>query len=350
MMREQTRRAGGCVVVVAATISMAAAAAPQVSGPDEHGFRWATIGAPGNRDTLPSELPDAPWLTPMGGVDYRYRMATTEVTGSMWFEFVQAYRPYVGADRGRPYFTGPALFRGFDSEGLPTYTMDARFEDMPIGVGWRYAARFVNWLHNGKPVGDDLTEAAFAQGVYDTSTFSTNPDNSINDNTTAASGARYWIPTHDEWIKAAYYDPNHYGEGEGGYWVHPNGQNEPLTPGAPGEPGAQTGAGYLDGNGIVIPVGAYPDVDQPWGLLDVSGGSSEWTSTIAESPVPMGMYVHGTRTGTVNHDIFDAIDIFGSGRPHDLHGIRLASPIPSPGAFPVLLLAWWRGSFTRKRR
>lgn len=341
-------------IIVAVVAASCAFAAPKVGGPDELGISWATIGAPGNRHTEAWELPntpplDPPLVNPMGGVKHRYRMATTEVTNGLWFQYVQAYRPYVGSEFASQSFTGGAIiFMGFESSGLPRYTLSQHFENTAVRIGWRHAARFVNWLHNGTPTGDDLTEAAFTQGVYDAATFTTNPDGTINDNTTAAKGAKYWIPTQDEWIKAAYYDPNRYGEGEGGYWPQPNGQVEPLVPGFPGEPGAQTSAGIhpkAPGPGTgPIPVGAYPDVNAPWGLLDVSGGAPEWTSTLGYGPVNIiGMFSHGTANGTVMHEYFDMIDIFGLGRPHDQRGVRLASPIPNLGtayllvAFPIYL-------------
>jgi|LakMenE18May11ns_1017448.scaffolds.fasta_scaffold9843873_1 hypothetical protein len=33
-------------------------------------------------------------------------------------------------------------------------------------------------------------------------------------------GARYWVPSENEWYKAAYYDPNKSGSGVGGYWSY----------------------------------------------------------------------------------------------------------------------------------
>ena len=84
------------------------------------------------------------------------------------------------------------------------------------GITWRTAAKFSNWLHNDKA----SSIAALQDGAYDTSTFTTNPNQTFNDQLTHHPVAKFWIPTLDEWIKAAHYDPNRYGPGEGGYWEY----------------------------------------------------------------------------------------------------------------------------------
>ena len=53
-------------------------------------------------------------------------------------------------------------------------------------IGFLEAARFANWLHNGQ--GNGSTET----GAYD-----------ISDGIKRQPDARYWIPTENEWYKAA---------------------------------------------------------------------------------------------------------------------------------------------------
>lgn len=76
----------------------------------------------------------------------------------------------------------------------------------------------------------------------------------------------------DEWIKAVYFDPDHGGTGQAGWWDQPNGSDTPLIPGLPGE-GETTADLFTDDGAWFIPLGSYPDVQSPWGLLDVSGGA-----------------------------------------------------------------------------
>ncbi|MGD9693715.1 MAG: SUMF1/EgtB/PvdO family nonheme iron enzyme [Phycisphaerales bacterium] len=299
--------------------------------PPSYGHDFVTIGAPGNRATLPDEVPFRPWMQ-VGAVNYEYRMARTEITGSQWFEFVQAYAPYVGADFGSDLFSsGAIIFRGFGTNGVPTYTMDPIFNNVSIAMGWRYAARYCNWLHNGKA----LTRDAFENGAYDTATFTNNPDGTVNDQSSRSPGALFWIPSEDEWVKAAYYDPNKHGLGLEGYWRHPGGQDTPLQGGLPGEPGAQTSAPITQ-PGFRPDVGSYPDVSAPWGLLDVSGGTVEWTETW--SMLNRFRIARGSRTGIGSfYYLSDQIDSSGAGLPNaSTFGLRIASTVPGAGAFPLL--------------
>jgi len=74
----------------------------------------------------------------------------------------------------------------------------------PVGdISWRVAAMYCNWLHNDKR----NDRAAFLNGAYDVITFGYS-GSTFTDQRTHTAGARYWIPTQDEWIKATRYDLN----------------------------------------------------------------------------------------------------------------------------------------------
>ncbi len=98
------------------------------------------------------------------------------------------------------------------------------------GISWRDAAMFVNWLNNGKQAALD----SLMHGAYDVNTFGTNPDGTFTDQLTHSPGARFWIPTFDELLKSFHYDPNKFGQGQGGWWQQPNGTDTPLISGPPG--------------------------------------------------------------------------------------------------------------------
>ncbi|TVQ61508.1 MAG: hypothetical protein EA379_06115 [Phycisphaerales bacterium] len=308
----------------AALIAILAAASAHAGKAPDYGLNWVTIGAPGNRGALASELPTRPQLAGLGAVDYRYRMTRTEVTHTQYFNFVQAYAPYVssGHTNSVRFHGGSAHLVGFQN-GVPQYQFNADHPHLASQMSWQYAARFVNWLHN-----DKVSEQwAFESGVYDTSFFGQGP-NSI---ATRSSDAKYWIPSIDEWAKAAHYDPNRYGEGQEGYWLYPYQSEVPLQGGPPGS-GAMTNAGNDWGAPSSMPVGSYPHADSPWGLLDVSGGAREWL----EDGEPFGnnllRLVAGSALGQPSHNT-DRLDRYGEGFEHlSVHGLRIASAIPSPGA------------------
>src|SRR5690606_20365357 len=116
----------------------------------------------------------------------------------------------------------------------------------------------------------------------DTSTFHTNPDGTITDQPTRSPGARFWIPSFDEWVKGGYYDPDRYGEGEPGYWLHPGRSQTPLVSGLPWE-GGETNGGVdlLVSHDPARNVGSYPHVRSAWGLMDISGGATEWIEQLS---------------------------------------------------------------------
>lgn len=296
----------------------------------DYGFDWCTVGAPGNR---PATEEDSSLLQDrsIGAVNYDYRLTRTEVTVSQWLEFVDAYAPYYDGFRGDTAFTSVHIFAtSLDPSQAPDYVMIPGRESYPANMSWHMAARYCNWLHNGKV----NEQWAFESGAYDTSTFGMGPDGAT-DQLTRSPGARFWIPSLDEWTKAAFYDPDRNGPGQGGYWFFPDQSDDPLIPGLP-EDGGTTNAGIPGFD--YLPVGMYPDAQSPWGLLDMSGGLSEWTGT-SDGGFQRRRYQKGTGTlGGIYFSLFDRLDVFypdlGSG-----NGLRVASVVPAPGVALMWLSA-----------
>lgn len=311
----------------------------------DYGLSWSTVTHAGNRPANAAEAPDfyrptlpSPILA--GSVGYEYRISTTEVTTAQWAEFVRAYAPF---------YAGPYNDAGFTSVwinyvGNGQFNVPAGTEQWPASVSWRMAARYCNWLHNGK-----VNQAsAFESGAYDTSTFApASPGSPFdNDQRTRSPGASFWIPSGDEWIKAAYYDPDRYGPGLDGYWRRPGRSDAPLRPGLPAD-GGQTSGGLTYFLGL--PVGMYPGVTSPWGLLDVSGGVSEWTETaeIPFNPTIRNVVGSSSGDGTTYLDNLNAYP--GSdGGLGSLYGLRLASTVPTPtSALSITVLGL---ALTQRRR
>jgi len=227
-------------LLVGCNVALALATTAHAQAPS-HGHDFVTIGAPGNRNTIPKEVPLDPTIS-QGKVDYVYRMTRTEITVAQWNEFLNAYEPFAPDPRD-PDLLGRYLFRNTGGGG---YTPWPGTEQYPTNMSWRYAARYANWLHNDKA----NNAAAFESGAYDTSTFTQNPNGSYNDQRSRSPGAKFWIPSLDEWIKAAYYDPDRYGPGEEGYWRNPGSQQELLMSGYPHNGGeGQTNAVTFPTNG-----------------------------------------------------------------------------------------------------
>lgn len=247
----------------------------------DYGFQWAVIGDPGNRATRPEEVPFEPELQ-IGAVGYEYRMAKTEVTIGQWLEFVNAYTPHYTGSLGDVGFTGFTI-------GWVVDHWEA-FEplDHPARMSWEHAARYCNWLTNGKAT----TREAFERGAYDTSTFTRNPDGSYNHQLAHDPDAMFWIPTWDEWVKAAHWDPAKNG-GEGGYWLYPTTSDTAPISGPPGF--GETNAGDF---GFLTPVGSYPGTQSPWGLLDTSGGVHELLESTIDPPK---LRRHRLSKGTAAH-------------------------------------------------
>jgi hypothetical protein len=222
-------------------------------------------------------------------------------------------------------------------------------------MGWRWAARYTNWLHNDKALSLD----AFQSGAYDASTFGTEIGEygftEYTDQSTRSDGARFWIPSEDEWVKAAYYDPNRFGEGQGGYWRYPGMSDDPLIT-APPDLGGETNAGgfwYGGENSGELPfdVGQFPNAASYYGVLDISGGEGEFTETWSNDD-------NRARRALGSDYFLEAklIPEFDDIEPWVLDsvppttpffGFRLAMAIPSPGLItlaPVML-----GHFFQRR-
>ncbi|MCC5822293.1 MAG: formylglycine-generating enzyme family protein [Phycisphaerales bacterium] len=317
------------VIVIAATTVAAAAS------PDDH-FDWVTIGEPGNIG-----YPGGPVgiSAGRGSVDYEYRIGRTQVTAGQWLAFYNTFSVQSGqlAQTLRPAFW-PA-YQDFSYQGpgdryefFPTLHHP---ELSPIGINWRQAAMFCNWLHNGH----SSDPASLLNGAYDTATFTYNEDtNTFNDQATRHPDARYWIPSLDEWLKAAHYDPNKNGQGPG-WWEYAHSSDAPPVYGMPGEGDVarqltQEQMIQLAGPGaspLYIPLGLYPDVQSPWGLLDLLGGNREFVEDWdPDAPNFWRLGKFSTNGPLPNDYMWDQAWYFDTWHVGRAGSFRIASAIPCP--------------------
>jgi len=331
--------------VVCGTGVAAGAALGQAGGGT---LEWATIGAAGNK---PLDRLDAGWLADTlgrGGVGYEYRMGRTEITTGQWVEFLNSVNGLRedGSQFFTPYGWGAEIDPGYSGPGRRYRLRTDRGDDaalIPVaGIEWRSAARYCNWLHNGK----QSDPASLASGAYDTSTFGEEINGwSFTDQHTRSEGAKYWIPSLDEWLKAAYYDPQRVNEDGslGGWWTQPNGSDDPLTYGLPGEAGAESSAGLgLDPFDEFLPVGQYEAMG-PWGLYDVSGGVGEWTEEVHSLLATNAERIYlgsSSSSGIQGAWVNDHIWSYGASVPsgNTWVGFRIASAVPSPNGFGLICL------------
>lgn len=330
-------------VTAAIGISVATAACCAQVDPVS-GIDFVTITAPGN----------APWpggfdddrARGRGRVDYDYRIGRYEVNTTQWVEFFNAAFDRPANDQFFPNLFPPDFWSAVGAAptvpGGQRWRVPAGAEMNAVGsISWRTAAMYCNWLHNDKA----LNREAFLSGAYDVSTFGyVGNTGEFTDQFVRSPGAKYFIPSWDEWLKAVHYDPakvNSDGS-VGGWWEYGNGTNQPFVGGAPGTlvngQLATANFGFLDGpvSPFSVPLGAYGTTN-PWGLYDVAGGTSEWTEEVIFSTgLPYDRVFEGTAwvTGS-GTSIADSITRRGGGSPPSsfgyLFGFRVAAVVPGPG-------------------
>lgn len=321
----------------AVLLSVAGAAGTALADVDPlSGIDLVRVGAVGNRAY---DGPDPFGLvTGRGSVGYEYSIGRFEITTSQWLEYVNTFTarsdPLLISQVGFPVHWGAGVDSTYSGPGV-RYTLRpvANAGMLPVAsITWRQAAMYCNWLHNGKSA--DLS--ARLNGAYDASTFAFTSQGVWTDQAAHSPGARYWIPTLDEWMKAVHFDPIASGpNGEvGRWWLQPNGTDTALTYGPPGQ--GQANSGFeLPGNGHWnIPLGSYPQTVTPWGLLDASGGTAEWTESIYITGSIRGRILDGSAAGLSQNQSSDFLYWHGSDSPASgggVFGFRIASSVPSPG-------------------
>ena len=346
------------VFVCAAMVAGAAPLPPPPPGvqiSSAYGMEFSTIGSTGNAPytgLLGSEFPHYP----RASVSYEYRIGRTEVPTFLWMEFVNTflYRTPAGNTFAVPGTWGATL----DPSNPRHYILDPRIVNaaqIPVtDFTWREAAMFCNWLHNDKS--SDLV--AITRGAYDTSTFGSGRPGGgggFTDQLVHSPGAKFWIPTLDEWQKAGYFDPNRYGPAQPGYWLYPHRSDEAPISGPPGE--GQTNANFeLEGGAQrLIPLASYGDIQSPWGLFDVSGAAAEWIETAHPvhdffTGLPTDRFYGGSQLGLYPPDPLDNIQQPSSSWP-DVHsaGLRIAAAIPGPTP-GILFICLGPLAFSPRRR
>lgn len=229
---------------------------------------WVTVGDAGNiSDT--EVMNDG--TTGYGSVSYVYWIGKYEVTNSQYCEFLNAVAredPYglYNPDMSRGVWDTGGIIRVSTSNGN-LYSVKAGRGNNPVNyVSWYDALRFANWLHNGRPDGPQNTDTT-EDGAYTFSgATSVGPRN---------LGAKVFLPSEDEWYKAAYYKA---GGIDAGYWDYATqSDTRPSLVTPPGGANSANG-GNAPADGLTD-VGAYVNSVSAYGTYDQNGNLSEWTET-----------------------------------------------------------------------
>lgn len=299
-----------------------------------------------------------------------FRIARTELTTASWADFLStftrqySYETLATMDNGRwtwmvdgPVIFGGALVPAQSGVGNQwVHGFNGRVNTSLIavqGISLVQGAMYCNWLQNGQQsnFGSLMTGAYDLTGIVGTQTGILH----------RSAGAQFFIPSLDEWLVAAHYDPNRNGQGQGGYWEFPTTSDTAPIYGPPGI--GQANAGFerfddgYDPGGIglwaaAIGVGSYPTVQSPWGLLDTAGGAFETLESLGYSD--SGTYLlEGSRYGNVDgfqNSMFDMLGYYSEGQSlrSGSGGLRIAAVVPAPVVLPAL--GMWCTLRTRRRR
>jgi formylglycine-generating enzyme required for sulfatase activity len=283
---------------------------------------WSPVGNPGN---APDSVADENGIQ-HGSVPYSYRIDKYDVTNDQYAEFLNTKDPTglnaLGLwNSGMSDATfGGIIFNNSNAAGSK-YTLIAGRENHPVNfVSWYDTIRFANWLNNGQGNGDTETGAYTIKGgtpiPVDPFSITRNP------------GARVFLPTEDEWYKAAYYDP-----GTDSYFQYATSDNS--TPIASGPTGLANHANYNNVVGNLTNVGAYAGTTSPYSAFDMLGNVYQWNEA-SFSGSARG--VRGSSFDSVSGFLDSSINY--ASFPTDqlsIVGFRVAS-VPEPATIMMLAL------------
>jgi sulfatase modifying factor 1 len=290
---------------------------------------WVTVGDPGNvGDTTGN-----PNLA--GAVADSFQIMKYEFTNQQYTDFLNSvaatdtyslYNVSMDSDaRGGITQSG--------ASGSYTYAVKSNMGDKPVNyVSWFDAARVSNWLMNGA-TGTSSTET----GAYTLSGSTSGNAPAVN------SGATFYIPTENQWFKAAYYKG---GSTNAGYWNYATQRDTAPTRVNATTVGTGTSGGaspVISGNfanydnqaswnnsqtGNVTTVGTNGGASA-YGAFDMSGNVAEWNDQTGAD---------GSLRGWRGSDWFGLAGGLSSssrGVEYPSHtsskvGFRLASPVAVP--------------------
>lgn len=303
-------------------------------------IEMVAVGNPGNAADPEDGDNNTDGVQNFGAVADEFQIGKYEVNLDQYAEFLNAvaatdtydlYNAGMGTDQN---------IAGIQQNGSApnfTYTVIGSGKRPVTYVSWFDAARFCNWLHNGCPKGAQDASTT-ERGAY------TLDGATSGVNFPRQAGAKYFIPSENQWYKAAYHDPR--SEASGGppgddqYWLYPTmSDTVPDNVIGPGTNQANfydgaysvTQEGTRDANqNYLTDGGTYPGSASYYGTFDQGGNVHEWTEAVIDPPA--GSSNRGGRGGAWTR----AANVLSSHTrfrwaPFDSDidlGFRVASPAP----------------------
>jgi sulfatase modifying factor 1 len=286
--------------------------------------------------------------TGYGAVNYGYAIGKYEVTLNQYTEFLNAvaatdtyglYNRSMGTDLN---------VRGISRSGVSgsySYSVIGNRNRPVTYVSWYDSARFVNWLHNGQPVGLQ------AAGTTETGAYTLTGNSGL---ITRNSGWTYSLPSENEWYKAAYHQPVGLGGDSDNYWLYPTANNaipnsrigslsDPNSGNFYRNDGIANGfnGGYAVNQSTAFPTsnaltaaGAFSLADSFYGTFDQGGNVWEWNDAVLGS-------ARRLRGGSWNNnDSFLSASILNGSDPafeYNNVGFRVAI-VPEPSVVGIMAL------------
>jgi hypothetical protein len=223
-------------------------------------------------------------------------------------------------------------------------------------INWFNAARVANWMHHGalSYATSALGAAAIDDGAYEL-------NGAISGTTpNKRSSALFWIPTEDEWFKAAYYKG---GGTNAGYWqtavktdntpqgvfATSTGDGYPATPSLAYQSANYNQSAYWSG-GYTVTVGTSGGASE-YGTYDQTGNVQEWVdvgSSTSQYVRGGGWAMHGGYIMSYSRDAYSTdVDYMGFG--FRIASMSQPSPVPEPSTLVIGSLLGLGGYLGRRR-
>jgi formylglycine-generating enzyme required for sulfatase activity len=280
-------------------LTLLVSAAMITSVPASVTIDWVAVGNAGN----------AADTTGYGAVAYAYQIGKYEVTNAQYGAFLNAAAKTDNYALYNSNMSSLGISRS-GSSGSYTYSVTTALANRPVVyVSWFDAARMANWMVNGQGNGSTETGAYTLNGATSGVSFTKN------------AGAQVYIPTENEWYKAAYYNA-----ANTSYSLYPNGQNTITT----------ADANYNNFVGSTTNVGTYSSDPSSYGTFDQGGNVWEWNDAVTSSS-RRGLRGSSFDSNGSNLRASSRDGTGPAGEDNDL-GFRVAS-VPEPTSLLLTMLA-----------
>jgi sulfatase modifying factor 1 len=297
-------------------------------------IEWVTVGDPGNTADTGG----------YGDVSTSFLIMKYEFTNQHYTNFLNSVAattdPYSLYNVGMGSGAGGISFDPLAASGSK-YAVRSNMGDKPVSnVSWFDAARVSNWLMNGATSSSSTETGAYTlvSGQISGTAPAVNP------------GATFYVPSDDQWYKAAFYK----GAGtNAGYWEYatqvtgtaptavnatPTGNGtsggvSPLTTGNFANWNRDADWNSLDGNTTTVGTNGGPSA---YGTFDMSGNMFEWNDLTGAAGSLRAIRGGGWswfRSDFLSSDFIYSLD--AATEAEDI-GFRLASPVSGPSGVPEI--------------